>query len=414
MAQAHDLAGLSPRAAERPAPARATTRGEKLVVRVFRKPAEVETLWRGMERGHQVPVHQTFDWCAAWAEMPGIETRVAVIEMDGQPAILLPLEIVRTAGLRVARLIGTRHSNANSPLYSDAFLAAADAGLVAELAAALGTAGIGADTLVVDKLRPTCGDQPQPLLTLPHVVSQNPTFQLPLFPSFEATLAQINAKRRRKKFRVSQRRLEPLGGYRHEIAGDEATVQAYLTEFFRQKAIRLSAQGLPDVFSEPGVQQAFRRLASFDANGGRPVLEMHAIVLSGENEGEILALAGLTEKDGHVTCQFGSIDEAKTPDASVGELLFYLMIERAALSGKTVFDFGVGDQQYKRSWCPVMTEHHDVFLPLTAKGRLGALALASVVRLKRFVKTSPTLHAAAARLRGLGVKAKRPAAEADD
>lgn len=412
MAQVDDLAGRSLRASDGRAMARAASRPARLTARVHTRLAEVETLWRAMERASQVTLHQTYDWCAAWATMPGIAVRIVVVEMDGRPAALLPLEIVGIAGLKVARLIGTKHSNANSPLYSTAFLEAADAGLIEEFVTAIRGLVIGADTLVIDKLRPRCGDFDQPLLARAHVVSQNPTFQLPLLPTFEATLAQINAKRRRKKFRVSHRRLEPLGGYRHVVATNEATAQVLLAEFFRQKAVRLQAQGLPDVFAEPGVQGAFRQLAGFAH--GAPVLAMHAIMLEGENEGVILALAGLTEKDGHVTCQFGSIDDAKTPDASVGELLFYLMIEQAAQAGKHTFDFGVGDQPYKRSWCPVMTEHHDVFLPLTTKGRVGALALSSLVRAKRFVKTSPALKAVAARLRGLTVKAGKPSAEADD
>ena len=413
MAQVDDLAGRSLRASEGRATARAASRPARLTARLYTTLAEVEPLWRDMEREVQVTLHQTYDWCAAWATMPGISVRIVVVEMDGRPAALLPLEIVGIAGLKVARLIGTKHSNANSPIYSTAFLKAVDDGLIDELVTAIRGLDLGADTLVIDKLRPRCGDFDQPLLALPHVASQNPTFQLPLLSGFEATLAQINAKRRRKKFRVSQRRLEPLGGYRHVVASDEAAAQALLTEFLRQKAVRLKSQGLPDVFAEPGVREALRQLGSFA--GGKPVLAMHAIVLEGENEGVILALGGLTEKDGHVTCQFGSIDDAKTPDASVGELLFYLMIEQAVLSGKHTFDFGVGDQPYKRSWCPVMTEHHDIFLPLTLKGRVGALALSSLVRAKRFVKTSPTLKAVAARLRGLTVKAgKQPSAEADD
>lgn len=409
MAQVDDMAGSTPRGA-----AWAGAPAARLAASVHAAPAEVEGLWRRMERGARTSVHQSYDWCSAWADVPGTRTRIVVVEMDGRPAVLLPLEIVRMAGLAIAQPIGTKHSNANSPLYSDAFLAAADAPLVEALADVLKNAPIGADTLVIDKLRPTTGGAPQPLLALPHVVSQNPTFQLPLFADFEATLAQVNAKRRRKKFRVSQRRLEPLGGYAHVEARDTATAQAFLAEFFRQKALRLTAQGLPDPFCEPGTQDALRRLARFPADGGEPVLKLHALMLGGENAGTILAIAGLTDKDGHVTCQFGSIDDALAPDASVGELLFHLMIEQASVSGKTVFDFGVGDQQYKRSWCPVMTEHHDVFLPLSAKGRVGAAALSASVRLKRFVKTSPMLHRIAARLRGLSVKAKASAAEADD
>jgi CelD/BcsL family acetyltransferase involved in cellulose biosynthesis len=105
------------------------------------------------------------------------------------------------------------------------------------------------------------------------------------------------------------------------------------------------------------------------------------------------AVAGLTIKDGHVTCQFGSIDETVAADVSAGELLFYLMIEQASSSGHKVFDFGVGDQLYKRSWCPQRTDLVDCYVPLNLKGRHGRTPDHRHDPLKRTIKTSPALHA---------------------
>jgi CelD/BcsL family acetyltransferase involved in cellulose biosynthesis len=70
-------------------------------------------------------------------------------------------------------------------------------------------------------------------------------------------------------------------------------------------------------------------------------------------------------------------------DVSAGELLFYLMIEQASSSGHKVFDFGVGDQLYKRSWCPQRTELVDCYVPLNLKGRLAAPLITGMIRLKR-------------------------------
>jgi CelD/BcsL family acetyltransferase involved in cellulose biosynthesis len=114
-----------------------------------------------------------------------------------------------------------------------------------------------------------------------------------------------------------------------------------------------------------------------------------------------------------VTCQFGSINEEIAADVSAGEFLFYRMIERASAAGHAVFDFGVGDQLYKRSWCPQRTELLDCYLALNAKGRLAAPLIAGMIRLKRLIKTSPVLHRLAARLRGLMVHTSRPATETD-
>lgn len=385
----------------------------RLSARLFDDFAKAENVWRMLETSPGTSIHQTYDWARAWRHVPNGGMVVLLVCLDGKPAALLPLEIVRKAGFRIAQFAGTAHSNLNTPLYSAEFLLAADAAMIDELVETLQALAMPADLVVLDKLRPQVAGRPQPLLALPHILSQNPTFQLPLLADFDATLRQVNAKRRRKKFRQSERRLEALGGYRHIEAGDDETAGRLLDIFFAQKAVRLTEQGLRDVFSDPGVGDAFRQLASFSANAGRPPLRLHGLTIGNGGEERVLAVAGLTEIGGHVTCQFGSVDDRTAPDASAGELLFHLMIEQANGRGMTVFDFGVGDQRYKRSWCPVMTEHAIVHVPLNGRGQVAAGLLATTVRLKRLVKTSPRLMALAHRLRALR-NGRRMAAEPAD
>ncbi|MAY63729.1 MAG: cellulose biosynthesis protein CelD [Rhizobiales bacterium] len=382
----------------------------RLSARLIDRIEKAESVWRAMEAAPHVTLHQTYDWCRAWAAMPGVKTLVVLVSLDGRPAVLLPLEIVRRFGVRVARLIGTRHSNHNAPVYSARFLEEADRAMMEDLVETLRALNLPADVLALDKLRPMTGDRPEPFLVFPSVTSQNPSFQLPLKNTFEATLAQINAKRRRKKFRPSERRLEPFGGYRRIEARDDASAERLLRAFFAQKSLRLAEQGLPDVFAEPGVHTVFGQLAGFADNDGKPVLTLHGIEIDDGGEAKLLAIAGLTRKDGHVTCQFGSVDDRTVPDASAGELLFYLMIEELNADGADVFDFGVGDQRYKRSWCPVETPHADVFLPLRGRGTLAAGVMAASVRAKRFVKTSPQARKFADRIRAL-LNSKKPASE---
>ncbi len=82
---------------------------------------------------------------------------------------------------------------------------------------------------------------------------------------------------------------------------------------------------------------------------------MHAIRLKGENEGHIAALSGISRKGDHVICQFSSIDERLAAEASPGEFLYWQMISGMHGKGVALFDFGLGDQIYKRSWAPVET-----------------------------------------------------------
>lgn len=372
---------------------------------------DVHLLWQSLEADPAMSFHQSQAWVDAWTRGTGTELFVVTLEQDGNAFAILPLEIATTGGLKVARFAGTAYSNENTGLINTNRGYSGDPVPPRQLARALTRAGLAADIVLFDKMTPESAGR-WPFAGLRRVFHQNPSFQLPLFADFNAVLAQINGKRRRKKFRVSERRLEAMGGYRH-LRGDADTDAIRLLDaFFEQKAVRLAAQGLPDVFADPGVRAFLRRLATTRDAEGNAGLELHGIELSGgEHEGEIISVAGLTIKDGHVTCQFGSINEEIAADVSAGELLFYLMIERASKAGHYVFDFGVGDQLYKRSWCPQRTELIDCYLPLNGRGRLAAPLIAGMIRLKRMIKTSPMLHSVAARLRGLTSQRSRPATD---
>lgn len=365
--------------------------------------AAADRNWAQLEQNPAVSFHQSRAWVGAWAGGTGMPVSVITLDQDGQTLAVLPLEIRKTGGLRIARFAGTAFSNANTGLVADVSLPE-NAIAPFDLKEALARAGLNADIILFDKMPPEAATR-APFAQLPRVLHQNPSFQLPLFENFQDVLAQINGKRRRKKFRLSERRLEAIGGYRHITGDDDEQSMRLLETFLKQKPTRLAAQGLPNVFADPGVRSFLARLAMSRNASGEAALELHGIELAGgEHEGTIIAVAGLTRKQGHVTCQFGSIDETIAADASAGELLFYRMIERAAKAGEKVFDFGVGDQLYKRSWCPVRTDLVDCYLPLTLKGRVAAPMIAAAISAKRVIKSSPALNKSAAFLRGLTVR----------
>ena len=406
MANAQDIPAPLATAAKRANPA-----ADRLSARVTSSMEPVFDLWRQLEADPAMTFHQSRAWVEAWAQGTGAELALVTLEQDGTPFALLPLEIEKAGGLNIARFTGTAYSNENTGLIDTKRQNRIGPVAPGELAKALARAGLKADIVLFDKMTPEAAAR-APFSALPRVFHQNPSFQLPLFEDFSAVLAQINGKRRRKKFRVSERRLEAMGGYRHITGGTDAEALRLLDTFLKQKPVRLTAQGLPDVFADPGIRAFLRKLATTRDAGGRPALELHGIELAGgEHAGRIIAVAGLTTKDRHVTCQFGSIDEEVAADVSAGELLFYRMIEAASAAGHEVFDFGVGDQLYKRSWCPQRTELLDCYVPLNLKGRLAAPLIAGVIRLKRTIKTSPMLHRIAARVRSLMVHRPKPATE---
>jgi CelD/BcsL family acetyltransferase involved in cellulose biosynthesis len=84
---------------------------------------------------------------------------------------------------------------------------------------------------------------------------------------------------------------------------------------------------------------------------------------------------------------------------SPGDILVSRVIREQCLRGRTVFDLGVGEARYKYTFCDETVELVDVFLPVSTRGSLYALARRGLAGLKRRVKQNPRAMALVARLR---------------
>lgn len=372
---------------------------DRLVIDLVDDISTIRADWERMESDPLNSLHQGFGWCSIWAQTQKSPLLIIRGRQSGKTVFLLPLEIVQESGIRKARFPGGRFNNINTGLFDPSFAEQAEHKTAAAIAREARKLLHGrADILALQNIPLSWRGRTNPLSYLASVENQNPAFQLPLLESFESTLRQVNAKRRRKKFRIQSRRAEEMGGYSHVIARSPQEKCELLQAFFRQKATRFASQGIPDVFRSQSVKDFFYDLANFPETGTDSLLELHAIRLHGENEGVIAAISGLSRKQDHIICQFGSIDEAVS-ELSPGELLFWLMIERACREKAALFDFGVGDQLYKRSWCPLSTAQHDIFLPVTLKGRAAASAYVAIARTKSLIKSNPALYALIQRFR---------------
>jgi Protein involved in cellulose biosynthesis (CelD) len=373
---------------------------QPLSVEVHTRMEPLEQVWRALDRDPLNSLHQSYDWCAAWVKTHGNPLAIIEGKEAGRTAFILPLEIIRSSMIRTAQFIGTRFNNISTGLFDADFRDRYGRTGGERIAAALVEKLHGrADVISLQNIPLDWRGQRHPFSALPVVEHQNHAFQLPLFSDFEATIDQLNGARRRKKFRHQTRKLDAIGGYRHIVARSDADKHRLLDLFFQQKAIRFKSLGLPNVFQPPETQAFFRMLVASGRDGHDTPLELHAIELLGEYNGQVAAIAGLSRKGDHAICQFSSIDETLVPEASTGELLSWLMIEKCCAEGIALFDFGIGDQEYKRRWCTVETIQHDVLLPITAQGRLAAIAQRGVTRTKAVIKGNPQLYAIIQRLR---------------
>jgi CelD/BcsL family acetyltransferase involved in cellulose biosynthesis len=373
---------------------------DRFAVVVHQDTTALEAAWRSLENLPSNSLHQGYDWCRAWIDAYRRPLRIVEGRLDGRLAFILPLEIVQGRLFTKAQFIGSQHANINTGLMSEAFVEAATPELMACVAAGLREQVTDADCIILGNMPAHWRGKALPFSMLPFVENQNRAFQLQLKPSFVETLAQLNAKRRRKKYSVGHRRLEALGGYEHVVAETDADKHALLSLFFEQKAARLAEFGLPNGFACPKTRKFLHSAVALPQTADTFPLRMHALRMTGgEHAGVIPSVAGLSRKGDHVIVQFCSIGTGPTADASPGELLFHLMIEKYNSESVALFDFGIGDMPFKRSWCTDETIQVNVTLPITPLGRLAVLKEEMSTRLKAMIKQNPAVYSFLQKLR---------------
>lgn len=337
-------------------------------------------------------------WVKAWLHGAGENGVIALLFRDGVPVMALALEVLRKGPLRVARFAGGSHANGNFPAlhFSDGPVHS-DPSAMQSLLQGIRAARPDIDMLTLERQMGSLGDHLNPLLTLPHAPSPNLALAADLTGGFDRLLARSSKNRRRKKYRAQIRKFEAAGGYRRFEARSAAEVDSLLDLFFRFKSERLQRMGVADTFGSPHVRESFRRLFR-DALDTQPAaFVLHALGVGGK----VRAITGSSRAGDRMVCEFGAFAEDELTKAAPGDFLSYENIAEACAEGFTLYDFGVGDEPYKRAWCDIEIRHFDVFVGLTPRGRALAVASFATAAAKRMVKQNPALAKVARRARQL-------------
>jgi CelD/BcsL family acetyltransferase involved in cellulose biosynthesis len=198
----------------------------------------------------------------------------------------------------------------------------------------------------------------------------------------------------RKRLKSKERKLQSPG-YRYRVADSDADIERLLNWFFQVKPMRMAEQKLPDVFAEPGVENFVRKACHTKVAGGAHVIDVHAL----ECDDEVIAIfAGVA--DGHrFSMMFNTYTMSDRARYSPGLILMRHIIDYYAERRYRALDLGIGSDEYKRLFCKDDEPMFDSFIPLTARGRIAAVAMSALGRAKRLVKHNQMLLHVALRLR---------------
>jgi CelD/BcsL family acetyltransferase involved in cellulose biosynthesis len=381
--------------------ARATAKGaaERLAaVELYRDLAAAEPAWRALEPAGVLSPYQRFDWIAAWHRHAGSAAGVAplvVVGFDRQadPLFLWPFGYDPRSSLRKACFLGGKHANFNfGPWRRDAGIGAVE---ITHALARLRALAPEVDALALVNQPVSWEQMPNPLLALPHQESPSEGYRLTLAGGGAAVLARAYSSHTRARLRNKERKLQTIPGYRYTRATTPTDVDRYLDAFFVQKAERLAAQGIENVFAAPGVRAFLREACLCGLDAGTPLVELHVL----DSDAGMLALFGGVSDGRRFSGMINSIRMGEHVKYSPGLILLDHLVADCADRGLVMFDLGVGEAEYKALLCDETEPLFDSFVPLSPRGRLLAPALSLKARAKRTIKHSPTLWQLVQKLR---------------
>jgi CelD/BcsL family acetyltransferase involved in cellulose biosynthesis len=347
---------------------------------------EASLLWQSFSESDPFGVAQMLPWVQGWKDSVNPDVFVATLNFGHETALILPLEIVRDKGVTIARYVGGSHANANFPLLKPATAHKITAAAVQELFAAIRRKKPQIDALVLTRQIMDFDGIQNPLLEFGSTESPNLSLSFKLSSDFEALAKERGWSRKQKKMRNQARRLEDRGGWTCIKSDSPDAALQLMDTFLVLKAARFKEFGQHNTFEEENVKAFFRKLFTEASRSSEPRFQLDALSVNGD----LLAVSGSVFKHGTVVVEFGAVDGTET-SLSPGDFLYHQLIKRSCAEGHEWFDFGVGDEPYKRSWCDVETHHRDSTYAFTLKGRsyVGAFRLA--VAAKRTVKRNPVL-----------------------
>jgi CelD/BcsL family acetyltransferase involved in cellulose biosynthesis len=386
---------------ERTVPASPRSSDKIARVEIFEALMSAEPFWRRLESGRSLATpYQRFDLLSAWQYHVGAGNGVTpfiVVGLDdaGEPLFLWPFGRTRKGPLKVVRFLGSKHANFNVGLWRRDSLATIGARELRDVFDGFAARGQDVDLIALFNQPLTWDDVRNPFSLLPHQASVDMSARLSFDPATKEAVDDGLSRSMRSRLRSKERKLRNLPGYRYLQAATDADIDRLLDSFFALKSIHMAAQGLANVFADPGVVEFLREACHRNLPNGRRLIEIHAL----EGSGEVLALFGIVADDYRFSSMFNTYTLGENARHSPGLVLLTHMVADCAARGLRNFDIGVGRAHYKSFFCREPEPLFDTFFPLTRRGRLAASAFGTTFAIKRVIKQNQALWSAVQALR---------------
>jgi CelD/BcsL family acetyltransferase involved in cellulose biosynthesis len=372
--------------------------GNPPIIDVFLRLDDARADWAELEQSAKISPYQTYRFLSAWSDAIGRHIGaqpllVVLRDAGGRPLALLPLCVMRRAGLNVGEFLGGRECNFNLPLIA----AGVERenldwnGLLRESARGAPNAP---DLFFLRNMPERFEEFANPLVTGAARQSPSNAYGAAL-PAHADELAARLSKDTRKKLRKKEARLAELGAlsFEHCVTGQRA--REIIDALLAQKAARFADMGLSGAIDAGTMRDLFVHLSGMDGDGA---LEMHALSVSGR----ILATYAGVVRAGRFSALMNSYEsEEMIARSSPGDLLLHSLMRNLVSRGFTHFDLGAGEARYKNAVCDETIELRDAIVPASARGALVSPIVRAFLIAKHEIKRNQRLSSAYFRARRL-------------
>lgn len=354
----------------------------------------IEPIWYDLQKQCPLTIYQHFLWQKAWLETIGNSLKGKPLfitgNIDQKPVFLLPLIVIQKTGLKIATWMGGEHANYRFGLFTPQHNEAIRQIIPMLPSAILKHLPYSIDVLELTQQPLSWDGNNNPMTALPTQLSPLSGGSISLVPDFNAVLAIGNEKRKRKILRAQEKTLSALGGYEFLRTKNESEHNAIYDVFIAQKRQWFADRGIKNKFANDATTAFFNRLSHYNSymSEGEFLLEFDYIYADGEH---LSMLAGGTIKGQHFGYFTSMTNDIKYASISPGSLNFYKRIEAACTENMRRFDFGVGAERYKKSWCNETHALIDIIIPMSAKGRFYKATRLLKSSIKRRLKESEAL-----------------------
>lgn len=317
---------------------------------------EARPIWRAFEADGIGYAFQTYDWQSHWFAHLGkraglLPCLVAIEDCRAGRLMFLPLAIRRHLGSRCLAWLGGRHADYHAPLLGAGYQGIDVAALWPRLLARLPEV----DVVHLEKQPADILGIPNPFLALGARPCGVSAYAARLAPSWEAYYGARRGAKTRATDRRKLRRLQDLGTLTFRPMVEPAEIDPVMRRLADLKLRQLSRVGGRDLFGSPGCLDFYSALAA----GVHERLRVMVSTL--ELDGAVIAAHWGVVAERRFYWLIPVYDDTWRAH-SPGLHLMHALMEWCCANGLETFDFGLGDEDYKTSWCDTVTPLHDTLV----------------------------------------------------